>query len=70
MKSATTLQSIIGHRAELDCTGLSVLVEILDARSRFGTVDALVRPVAGSGQRWVDCRSLVPVKSESGIARA
>ena len=33
---------------------LSVEVRIADARLRFGHLDLLVTPVAGSGQRWVE----------------
>jgi hypothetical protein len=32
---------------------ITVEVEIVDTRSQFGRVDALVKPVSGSGQMWV-----------------
>ena len=42
-----------------DGTGLEYLVTITDSRLRWGAVDYLVTPVAGSGQRWVAGTSVV-----------
>jgi hypothetical protein len=52
----TTLELIknIGKIAEWgDGSGLHYEVSITDSRLRWGSVDYLVTPVAGSGSRWV-----------------
>lgn len=52
----TTLELIknIGKVAKWDDgQGLSYDVTITDSRLRWGSVDYLVAPVAGSGTRWV-----------------
>ena len=52
----TTLELIknIGKVAEWeDGSGLKYEVTITDSRLRWGAVDYLVTPVAGSGARWV-----------------
>ena len=35
-----------------------VRVEVVDTRSQFGRVDALIRPVDGEGEMWVSLDSL------------
>ena len=52
----TTLELIknIGKVAEWeDGSGLKYEVKITDSRLRWGAVDYLIVPVAGSGTRWV-----------------
>ena len=52
----TTLELMqnIGKIAEWsDGSGLKYDVKITDSRLRWGSIDYLVAPVAGSGSRWV-----------------
>ncbi len=41
-----------------DGQGLKYEVKILDSRTRWGSIDYLVSPVAGSGSRWVSSDSV------------
>ena len=34
-------------------------IEVLDARNRYGSLDLLIRPVAGGGQTWVTASQVV-----------
>ena len=57
----TTLELIknIGKVAEWeDGSGLKYEVKITDSRLRWGAVDYLIVPVAGSGTRWVSGSSV------------
>jgi hypothetical protein len=57
----TTLELMqnIGKIAEWeDGSGLKYEVKITDSRLRWGAVDYLVAPVAGSGTRWVSGSSV------------
>ena len=48
------LAALIGSTGSYQPTrGLSFAVRVLDARTRFGNVDVLVQPVAGSGEQWI-----------------
>ena len=44
---------------------MTITVKILDMRQVFDRQDALVTPVHGTGQRWIDFRRLNPVILES-----
>ena len=52
-------QAYIGLNATYEINGLNVKVEITDARTRFGHLDLLVQPRAGTGIRWVERKNLV-----------
>jgi hypothetical protein len=57
----TTLELMqnIGKIAEWgDGSGLKYDVKITDSRLRWGAVDYLIVPVAGSGSRWVSGESV------------
>ena len=59
------LMKNIGKVAEWDDgSGLKYEVTITDSRLRWGSVDYLIVPVAGSGQRWVSGGS---VSLKSGL---
>lgn len=45
-------------------TTLQVEVEIRDARSAFGRLDVLVRPIAGEGEAWVSLDSVTVDEEE------
>jgi len=47
------MSALIGRTALLYAGDLAVQVTVMDARTRFGSVDVLVTPVAGHGIRWV-----------------
>lgn len=54
----STLHAYVGKRGLWSPPSTSngricFVVEIIDARPRFGDVDLLIRPVAGQGQKWV-----------------
>ena len=57
--STVELMKNLGRTAEWeDGSGLKYEVVITDSRVRWGSVDYLVTPVAGSGTRWVAETSL------------
>lgn len=43
-----------GKRGSVDVEGLLVDVHVTDARTRYGHLDLLVEPVAGTGERWLE----------------
>lgn len=65
MKKPKTPAELIGHRGKLSIPVQSVpekpfrvWVIILDARTAYGRTDALVTPMAGEGQAWVNSDSI------------
>ncbi len=44
---------------------LAIEMKVLDKRVAYGRTDLLVEPVAGTGTKWVDVRSLGEVVSAS-----
>ena len=52
-------KAYIGLHATYEINELNVEVEITDARTRFGHLDLLVQPRAGTGIRWVERKNLV-----------
>lgn len=53
--TALEMRELIGTFAEYRPArgDLAFLVEIRDVRTRFGSVDVLIAPHAGSGEQWV-----------------
>jgi hypothetical protein len=45
---------IVGKDVTIDLEGLSVLCKILDAKTAYGKVRLLVKPVSGSGSKWIE----------------
>lgn len=45
-----------GRNGTITIDGLTVGVEIKDARVRFGHLDLLVTPKDGGGQKWIESR--------------
>ena len=43
-----------GEVGTVSMEGLTVGVKIADVRVRFGHLDLLVKPLNGSGERWVE----------------
>ncbi len=56
--TATQLSAAIGSTADLPIERITVAVEIIDSRERWGSQDFLVRPLAGSGSQWVSAMRL------------
>lgn len=52
-----------GRTGTIAVDDLMVEVKIADARLRFGHLDLLVTPVAGSGERWVEQHRVEVAKS-------
>lgn len=54
MATAQELAENVGKKALLKPAGTSLwfMVEILDARNRYGNLDYKVRPTAGTGEAW------------------
>jgi hypothetical protein len=52
--TAQELAQNVGKKALLNPAGTSLwfMVEILDARNRYGNLDYKVRPEAGEGEAW------------------
>ena len=48
------LETFRGRVGTIAVDDLMVEVKIADARLRFGHLDLLVTPVAGTGERWVE----------------
>jgi len=47
-----------GMTLNLPLEGLTVKVKVLDVRQRWNVLDALVTPVSGSGEKWIEARRL------------
>lgn len=59
MTTAQEMARLIGLKAQLPINGLTFIVEIIDARQRFGRTDCLVKPATlGGGQRWLELESI------------
>lgn len=50
--------ALVGSGAYYHAKGMKVEVRICEVRSAFGRIDALITPLAGSGQAWVDVTTL------------
>ena len=53
-QNASSLALYIGKSGELRCEYLSVEVTVADAKRSYGRTLLLVRPVAGTGEQWVE----------------
>ena len=53
-QNASSLALYIGKSGVLRCEYLSVDVTVADAKRSYGRTLLLVRPVAGSGDQWVE----------------
>lgn len=52
------LSAYIGLYADFSVGGLAVKTIIRDARTRFGHLDLLITPIAGTGEKWVERKNL------------
>ena len=53
-QNASSLALFIGKSGALRCEYLSVDVTVADAKRSYGRTLLLVRPVAGTGELWVE----------------
>jgi hypothetical protein len=53
-QNASSLALYLGKTGVLRCEYLSVDITIADAKRSYGRTLLLVRPVAGSGEQWVE----------------
>lgn len=60
MLTVQTMQSSIGKTVQLRFESLRVSAEVIDAKSSYGKVRLLVKPIAGSGQQWIEESRIVP----------
>jgi hypothetical protein len=47
-------RSTVGRIGTVDTEGISVAVKVVAERFRYGRLDLKVKPLAGSGTRWVE----------------
>lgn len=59
MLTVQTMQSAIGKTVYLRVDSLHVSCEVTDAKSAYGRIRLLVKPVSGSGEMWVEESRLV-----------
>lgn len=52
------LTTYVGRKGTINMDGLSVGIEVKEARVRFGHLDLLVTPLIGSGERWIESQRL------------
>lgn len=58
----TVTLAIKGQRALYRCNGIDFPVIILDARKVWGRIDALITPVGGNGEKWIQADQLTMVE--------
>ena len=61
MTTARKMIPAVGLECDWAVESLYVRVHIVDVRTAWDRIDCLVRPVAGSGEKWVSCARLRPV---------
>lgn len=52
------LMKIIGKKGKYNIDGFVVDVEVTDAKVVFGRTDYQIKPVCGSGSKWVESSSI------------
>ena len=57
----------VGERMEVKFKSATFTVEVLDARIRYGNIDALVRPITGSGQFWTVYHKVAKAEIKASI---
>jgi hypothetical protein len=65
-QNASALALYLGKTGVLRCEYLSVDVTIADAKRSYGRTLLLVRPVAGSGEQWVEESRVSRISEEGG----
>jgi hypothetical protein len=52
-------EAVKGQLAKYRCNEMLFPVRVLDARKVYGRTDALITPVGGSGETWVEAGKLI-----------
>jgi hypothetical protein len=67
--TAKEMQDLIGRTGSFYVKGMGISVKVVDVRTRYGRVDYLVTPVAGTGETWMteDSVTLAVVKPAAPI---
>ena len=69
-QNASSLALYIGKCGVLRCEYLSIDITIADAKRSYGRTLLLVRPVAGTGEQWVEeGRVRWPENGDGGLSR-
>ena len=58
IQTAKKMSPSIGTEGTILLEGMAVAVKVVDMRQRYGTVDALIRPLQGHGEKWVEARRI------------
>ena len=53
------LMKFIGAEVPWEIPGLTVTVIVKDVRSAYGRLEALIEPLRGKGEKWVNISALV-----------
>ena len=56
LATADELAGFVGRRGTIELNNMFVMVNVRNARHRYGHVDLLISPDAGSGEQWVEAR--------------
>jgi hypothetical protein len=71
-KYARTSEGTIDYSAYIGLDGritinkLDIMVKIIDARKRFGHLDLLVVPAAGTGEVWIERKNII-INNDPGL---
>ena len=66
-QNASSLALYIGRSGVLRCEYLSIDITVADAKRSYGRTLLLVRPVAGTGEQWVEeSRIRWPAEDDGG----
>ena len=68
-QNASSLALYIGKSGVLRCEYLSIDVTVADAKRSYGRTLLLVRPVAGTGEQWVEESRICWPEDEEGSLR-
>jgi hypothetical protein len=70
-QNASSLALYIGKSGVLRCEYLYVDITVADAKRSYGRTLLLVRPVAGTGEQWVEeSRIRWPQEDDADLSRA
>ena len=65
-QNASSLALYIGKSGVLRCEYLSVEINVADAKRSYGRTLLLVRPVAGTGEQWVEENRIRWIEDDGG----
>lgn len=67
IETAKRMAVAIGTKGTILLEGLAVAVEVVDMRQRWGVTDALIRPINGHGEKWVESRRVQVGEQQASI---